>query len=317
METKNLKLKILSLLFALLLFLPVTFIVGCSNDKASVLSGIGVNSDEPKIRVYNTSTKTTTEMDLEKYVAGVVAGEVYNTWEEEALKTQCILARTFALKFAQSNPEIYKEKGISTSITDAQSYDESTINDRILQAVKDTRGKVITSNGELIDAYFHSNSGGKTATTKTGFNNLDQEPSYIKSVISPENKQNSKNYSWTATFTKSEVLNALSKMGVSVATLSSASLGQVSESGHYLTLFLGGKEVSATTLRTNLSTTKMKSTKLTSIKVDGNNIVMTGLGYGHGVGVSQWGMQILAQSGKTYVDILNYYFNNISIKTIY
>lgn len=297
------------LLFSLIMVISFT---GCDNSS----NKIDLSSGEPQIRVYNTQTKTTTQMDLETYVAGVVAGEVYNTWEEEALKTQCVLARTFALNFAHTNPTEYKEKGISTSIADAQSYDESTINDRILKAVEDTRGQVITSDGELINAYFHSNSGGQTALASVGFSSLEN-PGYIKSVKSPETSENSKNYSWSASFTKSEVLNALSKMGVSVATISSVSLGTKSDSGHYVTLNIGGKEVSANTLRTNLGTTKMKSTKLTKLYVEDGKIYMQGLGYGHGVGVSQWGAQVLATQGKTYQDILNYYFDNIEIKTIY
>ena len=122
---------------------------GCKNTPSGLSAEV-----EPTIRVYNTSTKTTDEMPLERYVAGVVAGEVYNDWPEEALKTQCVLARTFALKYASDNPEVYKNKGISTNIADAQSYDESTINERVLKAVSDTRGQIITSNGKIINAYF-------------------------------------------------------------------------------------------------------------------------------------------------------------------
>lgn len=271
---------------------------------------------EPKIRVYNTTTKTTSEMELEKYVAGVVAGEVYNTWNDEALKVQSILARTYALKFAETNADDYKARGISTSIADAQSYDESTINDKILAAVEATKGQVITYENRLINAYFHSNSGGHTATAKVGLSS-EEEPEYIKSVESPETNANSKNFQWSATFTKSEILNALSKMGISVATLSTAKLGEKSQSGHYSTLVLGGKEVSANTLRSNLGTTKMRSTKLTSLTVNTDSITIKGLGYGHGVGVSQWGAQILAEQGKTYREILDYYYNNIAITTLY
>lgn len=290
---------------------------GCStSNKQSLPEGVSINNGEPQIRVFNTSTNKTKEMDLEDYVAGVVAGEVYNTWDDEALKTQCVLSRTFALKYAKDNPESYHERGIPTSIADAQSYDEDTVNDKIKNAVKATKGQVITYNNELIDAYFHSNSGGETTSTKIGISHRDSEPAYIKPTTSPETASNSKNYSWSYTFSKGEVLSALSKMGVTVATLSSAALGEQSTGGFYATIMLGGKEVSANTLRKNLGTTKMKSTKLISVKISGNNVILSGLGYGHGVGVSQWGAQILASQGKTYTEILNHYFNGIKIKTV-
>ncbi|MBQ7453046.1 MAG: SpoIID/LytB domain-containing protein [Clostridia bacterium] len=302
------------LLITILLFGAIS-LSACSND--SVLEGgFSGNISSPTIRVYNTVSQTTTEMDLENYVAGVVAGEVYNTWEVEALKAQAIIARTFALKYAEENADLYKKQGISTNIEDAQNYDTSTINERVLQAVNETKGIVLTHNGNLINAYFHSNSGGKTSLADVGFGSIDSDLPYIKAVSSPENKNNSKNYQWTCSFSKGEVLSALNKLGISLSSLSSAKLGVYDESGRYLTLYLGGKEVSAVSLRTMLGSTKMKSTKLTSIKVENGNLKMSGLGYGHGVGLSQWGAQILATQGKNYKDIINYYFDNVSFTTV-
>ena len=302
--------KKLFLLLVLAISLPI-FMVGCTKSQASLTAEL-----DPTIRVYNTSLKTTSEMPIEDYVAGVVAGEVYNSWNEEALKTQCILARTFALKYASDNPEIYKEKGISTNIADAQSYDESTINEAIKAACEATRGQILTYNDQIIDAYFHSNSGGKTAFASEGFL-TDQNPEYIKSVSSPETSLNSKNYSWRYEFSKSEVLTALDKLGISLSNISSASLGEKSENGFYKNVVIGGKTINAIKLRTALGTTKMRSIKLTKFTISGDNLVVEGLGYGHGVGVSQWGAKILADQGKTYKEILDYYYNNVEIKTLY
>jgi len=299
----------------ILLFLVIVSLFlfsGCAAD--STLTA--VSAEEPEIRVYNTTSNETSVMQLEDYVAGVVAGEVYNSWNMEALKTQCVLSRTYALKFAMDNPELYKEKGISTNIADAQNYDETTINERILEACKATRGEIITHKGEIINAYFHSNSGGQTVTSSEGFYNGNNIP-YIKSVSSPETANNSKNYSWSVTFSKGEVLQALSKMGVSLSNISSVSLGEKTENGHYKTVKIGGKSINAISLRNNLGTTKMKSTKLTNISVNDSGVTISGLGYGHGVGVSQWGAKILGDSGKNYKEILDYYFNDINITTLY
>ena len=301
----------------ILIILSLCFIVSINSGCASNydLSQTQVLAQSPTIRVYNTATQTTSILDLEDYVAGVVAGEVYNTWNKEALKAQCILSRTYALKFAADNPEIYRTKGISTNILDAQNYDESTINSNVIEACNETRGQVLTYNGELLNAYFHSNSGGQTATLAEGFN-TDENYAYIKSVSSPETSQNSKNYSWTATFSKSEVLNTLKNMGISLSNLSSASLGEKSANGYYKTINLGGKSVDTKTFRLNIGSTKFKSTKLTALKIENGSLVASGLGYGHGVGVSQWGAKILADQGKTCEEILKYYFNNVEITTI-
>ena len=299
---------IFSLVFSAILF------VGCNN--SALYGGFGGDFGEPEIRVFNTATNATSVYDLEDYVAGVVAGEVYNNWEDEALKVQAILARTFALKYIEENPDIYKEKGISTNIADAQNYDESTINTKIKDAVSATRGVVLMNNNKLINAYFHSNSGGKTTTPESAFgasSNMD----FIKPTTSPENENNSKNYSWTHTFSKAEMLSALNKLGLSVANVSSVGLGKKDESGRCLNLIIGGKEVGATALRSALGSTKMRSTLLSSATVSGDNITFSGIGYGHGVGVSQWGAQILAKEGKTYQEIFNYYFNNILLEKIY
>ncbi|MBO4570249.1 MAG: SpoIID/LytB domain-containing protein [Clostridia bacterium] len=295
----------------LILIIISILISGCSQSSLKQ-----TYAEEPMIRVYNTVSQTTTELPLEEYVAGVIAGEVYNTWDIEALKTQCVLARTFALKYIEDNPEIYKEKGISTNIADAQSYDESTINSSITEACKQTRGEVLTYNNELINAYFHSNSGGKTVLASDGFNGAENLP-YIKSVSSPENSENSKNYNWSASFTKAEVLNALNKMGITLSNISSASLGEKTDSQNYKTIIIGGREVNLITLRNYLGSTRLKSTKLTSAKIENDYLKISGVGYGHGVGVSQWGAKILADQGKNYQQIIDYYFSNVKFETIY
>ena len=296
------------------LFVCLIILSGCNN--TSLYGGFGGNIGEPEIRVYNTATKQTSVLDLEDYVAGVVAGEVYNNWEDEALKVQAILARTFALKYIEENPDSYKQTGISTNIADAQNYDDKTINKKIKDAISATRGIVLMNNNKLINAYFHSNSGGKTTSASSAFG-AQKEPDFIKETTSPETNLNSQNYNWSYTFSKAEMLSSLNKMGISVANISSAEIGEKDSSGRAKTIIIGGKEVSASALRQTLGSTKMRSTLFTSVSVSSSGITFSGKGYGHGVGVSQWGAQILAKEGKTYAEILNHYFNNITLEKIY
>ena len=122
-----------------------------------------------------------------EYIAAVVGGEMKNYWPHEALAAQAIVARTFALKTLE-------EKGgsgpmgsdIEAGFKRAQEYKPENVNDAIRAAVKETRGKVLTEGGKLINAWFHSNAGGKTALAKEGLNFAGPEPTYTVVKESPD-----------------------------------------------------------------------------------------------------------------------------------
>lgn len=299
-----------------LVILIIPIFVSCKKKTAEIElpKNISLNQDEsePVLKVYDVKTKQITEMGLENYIQGVLAGEIFNSWPLEALKAQAILARTYTLYFLQNITSKYEGADISNDISEAQAYDASKINDNIIKAVEETRGIVATTDDGLIQAWFHSNSGGKTTKAVYGLNYLDNE-NYTKITDSPETNENSENYEWTQTFTKSEVLSALREMGVSVSTITSFDIGEKDESGRALTLKIGSSEFSANTFRSKIGSTKMKSTKLNNIIVSSNSISISGNGYGHGVGMSQWGAKILAEQGKTAEEIIMHYFDNIQI----
>lgn len=287
-----------------LLILIFTFtLFGCDN-----------KNDNYTLSVYNTSTNKIEKLGLEEYVEGVVAGEIYNNWNIETIKAQAILARTFTIHFLENNNSKYEGADISTDIAEAQAYNKDNINQTIKKAVAETKGIILTYNDKTIYPYYHSNSGGITALASTGLsiNNLG----YIKSISSPETEDNSLNYSWSATISKSDILNNLKNINFPVTTISSINEGK-KENNRLLTLFIGGKEISANLFRKTMGTTIIKSTYITSITTSTNSFTFNGLGYGHGVGMSQWGANILASKGYTYSDIINYYFSNISFKNIY
>ena len=120
------------------------------------------------LRVYVVEDQQVEERELESYVEGVLAGEMKNDWPLEALKAQAILARTFVLKFVQEKESQYPGADISTDIEEAQAYDASAVNERIQQAVEETRGLVLSCEGELPYAWFHAHSGGMTEYARTG-----------------------------------------------------------------------------------------------------------------------------------------------------
>lgn len=308
------------LVVVLLVFAFSLSFVACKKNKIENVIPEDTETDKsgmPILKIYNTSTEAVEEMNIEEYLLGVVAGEMYSDFEIEALKAQAILARTYAVDFIGTKQSKYEGADISNDIVEAQAYSAESINDKIREAVYDTKGCVAVREGELIDAWFHANSGGVTATAGEGFGFTHEDSTLTKSIYSPETEENSQNFSWSVILKKTEILDALRKMGVSVQSCSSFSVGQVGESGRAITFSIGGKEVSANTFRINVGSMRMKSTLIKDIRVYSTTVYIEGLGYGHGVGMSQWGANVMAQQGKTAEEIIKYYFEGVEIKSAY
>ena len=273
----------------------------------------------PILRVYQVDEEETAEMDLESYLRGVVAGEMKNDWPLEALKAQAILARTFVLKFCTEKESKYQGTDISTDIEEAQAYDATGINDRIEQAVRETKGMVLSYHRELPYAWFHAHSGGVTERAVEGLNYDGEEPGYTKVVQGRESSQAPEDAKeWTAEFPASEFIAAAKKAGwQGDGELQSLEIGKKGESGRAITLRLNGEGVSAPELRLALGSTKMRSTLLTEAKLENDQVILSGKGYGHGVGMPQWGAYGMAQEGKTAEEIVRYYFHDVTVETLW
>ena len=235
----------------------------------------------------------------------------------EALKAQAVLARTYTMFFVANKQSKYEGADISSDISEAQAYAPERITDEIVKAVAETQGKILSVGGEFIEAWFHSNSGGKTAFRSEAFVYGEDDPEFVKTVSSPENANNSQNYEWDVWLSRAEILSALKKMGKEVSSVSNISIGKTGSSGRILTLFFGDDEVFAPEFRIAVGSTKLKSTLITNIDVDSYGATFSGKGYGHGVGLSQWGAKVLAEDGNDFVDILKYYYNKIDIVDLY
>lgn len=270
---------------------------------------------EPVLKVYIKETKKIKELPFEEYLQGVVAGEMKNDWPEEALAAQAILARTFVMDFiSEKGGSKYEGAHVSTDIEEAQAWDEQGINDKIKKAVERTRGKVAVHDGEYIKAWFHAHAGGQTASAAEGLAYDKKEPTYIKIAKSPDSKDApAEDRDWEAVFSKKEVIAALNKMGKKIKDVSSVSVAQRGPSGRAVLLSFDGVKVAAPEFRVAIGSTKMKSTLINSLKAEGDNIILKGKGYGHGVGMSQWGAYALAKEGKKAEDIVKHYFKGIDI----
>lgn len=279
------------------------------------------------LRVYVVEDQQVEERELENYVEGVLAGEMKNDWPLEALKAQAILARTFVLKFVQEKESQYQGADISTDIEEAQAYDASAVNERIQQAVEETRGLVLSCEGELPYAWFHAHSGGMTEYARAGLGWEKDEPAYTQPSRgtepeqlsdAKENQQLQAAAEWKADFTFAEWTAACQKQGVQVEPHAGSQLqiSQRGESGRAVTLEIDGQSVNAADLRLALGSTKMRSTLLTSLKIENGKVHMAGKGYGHGVGMSQWGAYGMAQEDKSAEQIIKHYFQKVEIAQI-
>ncbi len=313
--------------------LSLAFVVGCSaaseNPKVTEAPAGGAvppmpakvqrfEDGVPVLSVYVKESEKNEEMTLEDYLAGVLAGEMKNDWPLDALKAQAILARTFVLRFMTEKESKYDGADISTDIEEAQAYDKASVNDAVRQAVSETRGMVLSSNGELPYAWFHAHSGGMTELAKEGLNWKDPEPPYTRVTQGYENEQATADAaSWSATFTAKEIMDAAKTAGITVESLDSVEIGKKGQSGRAATILLGGKEVNAPDFRIALGSTKMRSTFLTELTLADGKVKMAGKGFGHGVGMSQWGAFALAQEGKKAEEIVKLFFQNVEVVKMY
>ncbi|KUK36466.1 MAG: stage sporulation protein [Clostridia bacterium] len=271
---------------------------------------------EPEITLYDNATGQKKRIKFEEYIAGVVAAEMEPTWPSEALAAQAILARTFTLF------KIRYEKGVpqhgadaSTSAEEFQAYDPGRITPQVREAVRKTRGEVIKYRGRYIRAWFHSNAGGRTATAVEGLNFTKEPTPYIKSVEDPGQKvAKPEAKAWSASFPVDEVRAAvIEQTGRDPGAITGASIAKKGPSGRAVTIRLGKATISGAALRTALGPDKMRSTLIDRLELRDGVLHMAGRGYGHGVGMSQWGAYYMAKKGKSYRDIIHYYFKDVTI----
>ncbi|MBR3873026.1 MAG: SpoIID/LytB domain-containing protein [Clostridia bacterium] len=282
----------------------------------------------PMLDVYVVEDEQIENIDIETYVQGVLAGEMKNDWPLEALKAQAILARTFVLKFVDEKESTYPGADISTDIEEAQAYAPADINARIRQAVSDTRGLVLSHDGSLPYAWFHAHSGGLTELAKPGLSWDGDEPGYTLSVQSSEpesvsdpadNQALKDAQTWSASFPYKEFEAACAKQGVELHLKDDSEIviAERGESGRAVVLEAAGHPLNAAELRIALGSTKMRSTLLTSLKTEDGSVHMQGKGYGHGVGMSQWGAYGMAQNGASAKEIVTHYFQNVTLEKLW
>ena len=256
---------------------------------------------------------STRQVDLEEYLVGVVLAEMPASFEAEALKAQSVAARTYAGKIhnagekhgngsvctnsqccqAYISPDDYLDKGGSPQAVE-----------KVRNAVLATAGEVLTYEEELIEATYFSCSGGSTEDAKAVWG---ADFPYLRSVSSP-GEEGAAYYRDRVNFSK-EMLEM--KLGVKLETDPDTWLGPVTrtQGDGVKTIEIGGKTFRGTQLRQLLG---LRSTSFTAT-TGGHGLTIETKGYGHRVGMSQYGADAMAVSGKTYREILSYYYQGTEL----
>ncbi len=270
---------------------------------------------EPTISVFVHETGATVWMKMDEYIAGVIAAEMDPEFPLEALAAQAITARSITIwsMVNDGTPRQLHKTDACTSMNHLQVYNAKRINERVRQAVQVTRGLIATYQGEPINGFFSSFSGGQTATLEESFPtsvDIGKTP-YLASVPSPASPKTPADIQkWQATVP----LSTLQRLaGSKAGTVTGATVVERGPSGRVTKVQLGQVQLSGAELRSRLGTSVLKSTLIDSVYSSGSTVVFTGRGWGNGVGLDQWGAYAMAEQGKTHAEIIRHYFQGVDL----
>jgi len=266
------------------------------------------------VRVKQEETNEIVSVPFEDYIVGVLAGEMPVSFEIEALKAQAVAARSYVMKQMQYNKD--KNYDVVDTVTNQVYLDNDYLKsvwkddytekiNKIKQAVIETYNEYLEYNGKVAEAMFFSTSVGKTENSEEVFST---KVPYLRSVDSKWDKI-SPVYEVNYEFSLKDFYEKLSleyKEVISINILDKTSTGRVKKIEINGKLFQGSKVVTALNLKSNHFTISQKS----------QTVYITTKGYGHGVGMSQYGAQAMALEGYKYNEILSHYYQGTIIKKI-
>ena len=267
------------------------------------------------------------EIQIDEYLYGVVSAEMPANYEKEALKAQAVAARTYTIYQISNNNGKHGEADICDDSTCCQAWiskenrmqkwsEEDRENNwkKIVSAVDSTAGQIITYNNEAINAFFHSNSGGKTELASNVWIGGKDLP-YLQSVET-SGEEGYKQYNSEVIISKKDLLEKLKQeypdIQLNYEDSESIKVLDYTQSGRVKTVKFGNTEIAGTKVRSILG---LKSTNF-SVKLDGENVIFSVIGYGHGVGMSQTGADSMAKAGSNYEEILKHFYTGMKITTI-
>ena len=250
------------------------------------------------------------KIELEEYVTGVVGAEMPASFNVEALKAQAVIARTYALK-ANSRGTVLSDNESSQSYKSndqlkslwGSSY--NTYYNKVKGAVDSTRGMYLTYNGSYIEAVYHSTSNGRTEDSSNVWGNSFP---YLVSVDSPYDSSNP-SYLKTVSFSYSDISK---KLGVIITSDTDFIINGRTSGNRVGSISVGEVTFTGVDFRNKLG---LRSADF-DIEKNNDGVLITTRGYGHGVGMSQYGANGMAKAGSSYRDILFHYFPGVSLKSL-
>jgi stage II sporulation protein D len=315
----------LGALFIIILLIP-TLLVAPFMDQSKGKLGEELSvakSDTPALAespvavpVYRSQTKEIESIPFEEYVIGVVASEMPAEFDTEALKAQALAARTYITKQLMNDQALGVPEG--SVVTDTQMHqvyknpeelrkqwgeDYTRKINKITEAVAATQGKILTYENQPIEAQFFSTSNGYTENSEAYW---EESIPYLKSVVSTWDEKSPKFYDQMVI----SIREFENKLGVNLDN--NGSVGKITEltpGKRVAKVEIGDKEFTGREVREKLG---LKSSDFTW-EIKGNSVVIETKGFGHGVGMSQYGANFMAEDGKSYSEIVSYYYNGTKI----
>ncbi|MHC0036491.1 stage II sporulation protein D [Pseudoneobacillus sp. C159] len=324
-----------AVLFAITLLIPALLVLPFSDDrlggklgenlsKASGPEAVPVDARQlddsaVEVAVYRMAAKKMEEIPLERYVVGVVAAEMPAQFELEALKAQALTARTYIIRQMLSGERLGVPEGamVTDTVTHQVYRNEDDLRkiwkpeefawklQKVQEAVLATKGQILTYKGEPISSTFFSTSNGFTENSEDYWSNSFP---YLRSVASPWDVKESPKFNNQVVMPIAEFER---RLGIRLAG-SSDVIGEITErteGNRVAKVKIGGKTLTGKDVREKLD---LKSSDFSWVK-KGDHIVIKTKGYGHGVGMSQYGANGMAKEGKTYDQIVKYYYKGINI----
>lgn len=296
--------------FLIITFVPyiiVTIFIKKDDTKFHLVSNM-------KVRVKRVEKDIIEEVPLEEYVIGVLSGEMPTSFELEALKAQSVAARSYVLKKMEQNYQ--KEYDVVDTVSNQVYLNDQELKEKwqeqydskiskIRQAVAETNGEYLTYQGKVIEAFFFSTSSGVTENCGEVFS---EDLPYLVSVdshfdeISPVFRE-TKQFSLIDFYTK---LDLPYQENLEVEITNATSTGRIKE------LKINNQTMKASDVYSKLN---LRSTFF-DIEQVGSNVIITTKGYGHGVGMSQYGANGMAKEGYNYQEILMHYYSGVKISKI-
>ncbi len=253
-------------------------------------------------------------LDIETYVIGTISSEIPPSWPLETYKAQAIATRTYAIKrkYARMNDLYHLDSTVLDQVYRGMKNENKTAREATLA----TSGLILSYDNLPIEAFFHSTCGGNTARNQDVFRTA-AEP-YLQGASCADCKHSTA-YAWRISLTKTELARKLfegRRPGLKKVEINKTDpSGRVTQFA--ITTYNGVRFLSGEEMRKRIGYMRLKSTKIHTVKNLDNSIVFEGNGFGHGVGLCQWGAHGMAIKGATYEEILARYYPDALVVKLY